>query len=751
MRGRELIGPGHLERMALVYVRQSTPGQVLSNTESTRSQYGLREQALALGWSAQRIEIVDEDLGVSASGLVERPGFAQLTLAVARGQVGAVFGLDVTRLSRNTPEWFELLRWLEHTDTLLVEGGQVFDLASADDSFLLAIKGTVSARERYAIVKRLSDAQRAKAARGELRVSVPAGYVWDGERMRKDPNEQVRNAIGEVFAKFEEQGSARQTAQALRQAGTRLPARQGAERGEVRWREATYERVYHVLTNPAMGGAYAWGRTRTEVRLDDQGRPRKRVRKQPRERWRVLLEERHEGYVSWREWLEIQERLAGNNVRQGAGAPREGRALLQGLARCGRCGCRMHVNYGKAVQYRCLPSVEVGSKLCQSVGASRVDELVAEALLETVGPGCVEAALQAERRAEEGEERQLRSYRLEVKQREYEYQRAEREYRQVEPEYRLVKRTLAADWERAHERLEGARAELERAQRRLPRRVSAADLEAFAGLGKRLRRLWEHAGVGMRERKRLLGALLDEAVLRVRRDEGQVQVVLHWRGGWVDELEAQWTARRPVEPPRDDVMAVNMVRRLARYHRDDRIARTLERQGLRTAQGLPFTARRVRDLRYRHGVAACDRQRAEGEAPMLSVPEAARELGVSASSVYRWLGQGFAIGERAGSGDRWRVLVDEELRSLVCPSAPEGFLPQAEALRALSVSRETLRQRIRSGGIAARWIARGPRKGLYVRVERPGAPLFEGVESAGDEEGTSPSAGKRAGRAGGGE
>lgn len=741
MRGRERIRPRHLELPAVVYVRQSTAGQVRVNRESTRQQYRLREQAEQLGWAPERIEIVDEDLGVSGSGLERRPGFARMTRQVARGRVGAVFGLDATRLARNTADWFDLLRWLELTDTLLVEDGQVYDLASGDDSFLLAIKGSVSARERYMTAKRMQSAKRQKAERGELYGSVPVGYVLQGRRLRRDPDERVRHAVRQVFATFRAEGSARRAAWALREAGERLPAREGGRDGPLRWQAATYARVYELLTNPAMGGAYAWGRSRTVVRVDARGCPSKRRRVLPRGRWRVLLEDHHTGYVSWSEWLAIQDRLAANSFRTGRGAPREGRALLQGRVRCRRCGTKLQVRYGQGVQYCCVPSVEAGAKqVCQSASAGAVDAAVAAALLEAVRPASVDAAVRARRRAAEREEERLRGHRLDVERLEHEAEREEREYVKVEPEFRTLKRPLARRWERALKRLERAREELRRAEERAPRQVSPVAAEWFAGMAEDLDRLWKHPAVTMRDRKRLLGALLEEALLEGDWQAGRIRVLLRWKGGTVEDLEVPW--RRPaVEPVRDDLRTLEVVRRLARHCGDARIARTLNRQGRRTARGLRFNARRVLALRQRHGVPACGRRPADGEGSLRSVPAAAAELGVSRSTVYRWLEQGFLSGEQPVAGAPVRVRIDDAVRERMCASAPEGFLPHAEALRRAGVARETLRQWILAGRCEVRWVARGPRKGLYVQLDQHGPPpgLFDGAggseADSGSEEG----------------
>ena len=728
MKRESLVQPEHLERLALVYVRQSTPGQVLENTESTRLQYGLRERAEQLGWAPERIRTIDEDLGVSGSGQQERRGFARLVLSVARQQVGAVFGLDASRFSRNGTEWFELLRWLRATGTLLVTDEGVYDAGSGDDSFVLGMHGALSEAELYRIRARMDKGKLSKARRGELyQGPVAAGYVLDGAQLRKDPDEHVQEAIGQVFAKFRELGTARQVARALRAEGVKLPSRHLDERG-LEWHRATYSRVWNVLRNPVMGGAYAWGRTRTSMQLDERDQARKSRRKVPLEDWQVLLPEHHEGYVEWEEWLAIQERLAANSVAgEGGGAPREGRALLQGLGTCGHCGRSMQVRYASGVQYECRHGQD-GEGGCQRLGGVRLERLVAEALLAALEPAGVEAALRAEQIQEKDAERHLLGYRREVERKEWEERKAAREYRAIEPDFRRVKKTLARDWERAQEELEQARQELEQAQERLPGQPAAKlEKSAFDGLAGRLRAVWEAPATSWRDRKRLLATVLEEAVLTSDRERRKLHVLLRWRGGWIDEREL------PLRPPprgvRTEPETLAWIRRLAELHADPALAEELNRRGLKTARGLAFTARRVAAVRARHGIAGAGRKPASGTAAV-SVSEAARELGTSVSSLYRWIDQGLVPAERAGPEGPLRVRLDETVRTRFRDTLPDGYVPAADARRELGVSRQTLWSWIQAGSLSALHVVRGANKGLYVRWDASDQPLLTGLGEA---------------------
>ncbi len=723
MRRETLIQPQHLERLALVYVRQSTPGQVLENRESTRLQYGLRERAEQLGWPPERIRTVDEDLGLSGSGQEQRRGFARLVLAVARGQVGAVFGLDASRFSRNGEEWFQLLRWLRATGTLLVTDEGVYDANSGDDSFVLGIHGTLSEAELYRIKARMDKGKLSKAKRGELYSGVPTGYVRDGPTLRKDPDQHVQEATALIFRKFRELGTARQVLLALRAEGVKLPARP-RHGGGLEWHEATYSRVNAVLRNPAMGGAYVWGRTRTSMQLNERDEAQKRRSKVAMQDWQVLLREHHEGYVSWEEWVAIQERLAANHCGAGqSGALREGRALLQGLVTCGHCGRLLQVQYGSAVQYWCRRSQEGDEGGCQKLGGERLHRLVTEALLEALEPAGVEAALRAEQLQAEEEERELLGYRREVERREWDERRAAREYQAIEPEYRRVKQTLARDWERAQEALEQAREALGQARENRPGRSAAEEEGTFADLGARLRAVWDHPATRWRDRKQLLSTVLEEVVLTSDRPQRKLRVLLRWRGGWIDEREL------PLRPPpqglQTDPATLDWIRRLAAFHADRELAEELNRRGLQTAQGLAFTAKRVAALRSRHDIPAVGGPAADSPPPV-SVTQAAQELGTSVSSLYRWIEQGLVPAVRSGPGTPLRVRLDETVRARFRDTVPDDHVPLAEAVRELGVSRQTLWSRIRTGSLSALRVVRGPDKGLYVRLDASRQPLLTG-------------------------
>ena len=387
------IAATHLDRLAVIYVRQSTPGQLRTHPESTARQYGLADRARELGWSSDRIRTIDADLGRSAGdhNRGARAGFDELCRLLARDQVGGVFGIEISRLARNTIEWFQLLDLCRVHDVAIIEDSHVYLPSRDDDSLILGIKGTMSASELSILRARMEGGRRNKALRGALYWRVAAGLVREGDRIRKDPDQRVQSAILEVFRMFREAGSGRQTAARLRDMDMELPVRNHSS-GTIEWQPASYERVLRILGNPAMGGAYAYGFRR--------GRPRDTQLRPVEEQWDVLLPERHEGYVSWQEWLDVKEQLARNHSHRDGSRndARKGAALLQGLVVCGHCGYGMTVHYNKrGWSYTCkaVEPTRLDRRGCCSIGGKRVDQAVMRLFFETATPAGAEAAVQA--------------------------------------------------------------------------------------------------------------------------------------------------------------------------------------------------------------------------------------------------------------------------------------------------------------------------------------------------------------------
>ena len=461
------ITPQHRQRRAVVYVRQSTPGQVERNTESSARQYALAERAVELGWPSEAVVVVDEDTGHSAAWARSRIGFRELVAEVGLGHVGLILALEVSRLARSSTDWHQLLDLCALTGTLVCDGDGIYAPGEFNDRLLLGLKGTMSEAELHLIRSRLRGGIESKARRGELRLNLPIGLDRDPNgHIELTPDQQVRAALERVYALWRRCASARQVVLELHADQQLLPRRTVGER-RVRWEPASFGAVHDLLTNPVYAGAFAYGRTRQHKTVEADGQIRTRTQLLPISAWRVCLPDHHPGYVSWPDYLATQERLRANarGRGEGGGAAREGTALLQGLVRCGRCGRRMMVAYsgtsGRAGRYLCSRTFEqVGTRrACQGIGALRVDRVVAAAFLAAVTPAGVDATAQALETLEAAHDERMRLQRLTVERAAYEADRARRQYDACEPEHRLVARTLENHLEAAspHSRRSSAR------------------------------------------------------------------------------------------------------------------------------------------------------------------------------------------------------------------------------------------------------------------------------------------------------
>ena len=739
MNAREKIRSVHTSRTAFVYLRQSTPGQVERNRESTDRQYNLVQRALELGWSQEQITVIDEDLGLSGSGVAQRSGFAHMTAEVALGHVGLVLALEVSRVARNNAEWYRLLDLCGLADTLIADADGLYHPGDFNDRLLLGLKGTMSEAELHVLRARLDGGIRNKAARGELRRGLPVGFVWgdgDGE-VRLHPDEAVTGAIHSVFERFAEVGSVRQVWLWFLAQDLSFPL-QSSRWPEIKWVKPTYTAIHHVLKNPTYAGAYTYGKTRTERYVDEAGHVRKRVRRLPRSEWQVLITDHHPGYIDWDTYEANQQRIASNNRprrHKAGGAVREGAALLQGLARCGHCGRRLHVHYsGKnsTPGYHC-PGQELTNgrgSYCLRVGGIRIDQAVSNAFLVALGPMAIAAVIEATDRVEQGRDQALSQWRLEVERARYESDRAERRYRAVEPENRLVARTLETEWNESLRQLTSAEEELERRQRvsnRPLRPEERAQLESF---GADVERVWEAPTTTDRDRKELLQALIEEVLVAVDRANDRAQVTVRWRGGAFTELKVDLKRYRKAAV-RTDEDTIDLLRRLAVHYPDAIIAGILNRQGRRTARGLRFNASRVSNLRTSWRIPCYQPPAEPPEGKLATVAETAEILDVAPSTVHRWLNDGFIAGEQLTPGAPWRIRISDDLRSKFVEDAPPGWLPMIEAAKALGVSRQTVLQRVKRGELQAVHVRNGRRKGLRINVLESQTTLFDGLSGTG--------------------
>lgn len=654
MSERSKVTADHLRRDAYLYVRQSTLHQVADNRESTRRQYGLKERAVGLGWAQERVVVIDEDLGQSASGATERTGFERLVGEVGLGKAGLVLGLEVSRLARSSTEWHRLLEICALTDTLILDEDGLYDPGHFNDRLLLGLKGTMSEAELHVLRARLQGGLLNKARRGELRKDLPTGLVYDvrGQVVR-DPDERVRHALELFFETFRRVGSAWGLVRYFRDEGLGFPLRLrcGPNRGEVIFGRLNHDRAVKILHNPRYAGAYVWGRTR--ARRTPHGGVK--IRRVAREEWPVLIPDVHEGYISWQDYEENVRRLRENAQAQGQegrSPPREGPALLQGLALCGRCGERMRVAYRvrtkgvRVPSYRCTRHFRDGGHACHNSVPGQVDEVVGELLVETMTPLSLEVSLQIsdELRARAEEVDRLR--RQEVEQARYEAELAERRYRRVDPDNRHVAGVLEADWNSKLRQCIEAQERYERERDANRQGLDEDRRREILRLATDFSRLWRHPETPHREKKRMARLLIEDVTLI---GDAKITVHIRFRGGALRTLT--FPRRRPTSNSRrTEAAVIKRIDQLLDEHTDAEIAELLNREGLRTGTGLPFNKDRVWNLRIRWGLKShYERLRARG---WWTGRELAAHLNVSGATVAYRRGRGSYDAIRA-DGYRW--------------------------------------------------------------------------------------------------
>jgi excisionase family DNA binding protein len=676
------IQKDHVDRAAFVYVRQSSPAQVEQNLESQRRQYGLVERAKTLGW--RDIRVIDEDLGRSGSGCVERRGFETLLSEVCQGRVGAVFAIEASRLARNGHDWHRLLEFCQIVDTLIVDHDGVYDPKHPNDRLILGLKGTMSEVELSMFRQRSQEAIRQKARRGEYFTHVAEGYVLgeDG-RLEKDPDEQVQRVIGLVFDKFRELGSARQVQLWFRQEEIKLPKRVGRALGFV---PAAPWMVTRILKDPVYAGAYAFGRTSRQVVLDNGHKRVLRRRHARPEDWDVLLQEHHEAFISWAEYLKNQETLMHNRNQLGEtvrGAARAGKGLLAGLLRCGHCGKKMRVRYSgrsnrnaQAVYYQCIASQgqPEGKQLCSLCGGFQVEQAVEDAVLASLAPVRMEAFAQAADQLAGTRAQKRRQLELELERARFEADRFRRQYDAAEPENRLVARTLERRWNEALENvaaLEQALSQLDP----LPLALSKKEEEELLELARDLPALWRHDAAPFDLKKRIARAVIKEIVVYV--EAATLLVLVHWQGGQHTEINLR---KRKVGEHRwktaDSTVA--LIEQLARVLSDRQIAAQLNRMGIKTAKGYGWTRGRVGSFRTDNAIAnyVPGERQARGE---LTIEEAANRLGVSYSTVQRLIKRRKLPARQVCAGAPWIIQSEDVDRFRDCGGRRRFETPSSEA------------------------------------------------------------------------
>ena len=645
MKTEQKVTSSHLERDAWLYVRQSTLRQVMENTESTERQYALRERAVALGWPIERIHVIDEDLGESGASQ-KREGFRKLTAEVANGSVGVVMGLEVSRLARNSVDWHRLLEICVISNTLILDEDAIYNPAEFNDQLILGIKGTMSVAEMHYLKSRMRGGVLNKAARGELKMALPIGFVYDPlDRVVIDPDVQIQETIHCLFDTFRRTGSACATVRYFRKENILFPARGcGApQKGEIFWHDLTHKRALTVLRNPRYTGAFVYGRTTSRVGIDGQ-----RIHiNLPQDEWQFLIRDAHPGYIDWDRYEANLAQLRSNAQAFGADRrtpPREGSALIQGIVLCGHCGRKMTVHYhhrnGRQLPtYMCQSEgFETAVEMCQRVPGVGIDQIVGELLVELMVPASLEMTLTVQdellRRADEADTLRARK----VQRASEAVELARQRYMQTHPNNRMVADQLEADWNNALRAHQEAQREYEKQRELDGDQLSEQRRQEILTLASDFARLWHDCETPGRERKRMVRLLIEDVTVFGKHDDTTITLGIRLSGGATRTLKIK-RELPAAEKYRTAKTVVTEIDALLDHHTDAEIAEILNQRGLRTGYDLSFNTTRVFGIRLRYQLKSrYQRLREQG---LLSVQETAKALGISPSTVrrMRWAGK----------------------------------------------------------------------------------------------------------------
>jgi DNA invertase Pin-like site-specific DNA recombinase len=680
----------HRRKPAYVYLRQSTPGQVLHHQESTERQYALREKARELGWSESLIRTLDRDLGKSGTEMTRREDFKTLVTDVSMGQVGAVFALEVSRLARSNLDWHRLLELCAFTSTLVIDEDGCYDPADFNDGLLLGLKGVMASAELHFLRARLQGGKLHKAQKGELRFPLPVGFGYDAEsRIIQDPDEEVRGAVNLVFRLFRETGSAFAVMQRFAAGALRFPKRAygGVWKGKLIWGRLAHRRVLDMLKNPSYAGRYVFGRYQYRREITPEGKVHQRMHAVAMPDWRVSLKDHHAGYITWEEFLDNQERLEKNRTNGEetllAGPAREGLALLQGLLLCGHCGRRLTIRYkGNGGIYPCyqcnwLRREGLAGKDCMSLRCDGLDAAVSEEVLKALQPAELELALAALAELESRDQALGRQWQMRLERAEYEAALAERRYLEVDPSQRLVASTLERRWNDALLHLEDLKRQAAEFQRQEARVATPEQKAKVLALARDLPRLWHAPTTQAKDRKRMLRLLIKDITVEKLSPLKQMQVHIRWQGGASTNLSVPLPPNVADRVRYPDVL-VDRVRQLALRLPDAEIAAQLQREGYVSAKGQAYTAKIVQWIRGTYQIPRAVLNRPEE----LSVQQVAKDFGVSPSVVYYWIERHMIKARRINGGSPYWITLnaseEQKLRDWVRNSSriQKGKAPQ---------------------------------------------------------------------------
>lgn len=665
----------HLSRTACIYIRQSTPGQVRFNQESTERQYNLKNKAQALGWSPEKIRILDRDLGHSAT--TNREDFNTLVSDVVMGQVGAIFSLEASRLARSNKEWHRLLEFCAITGTLVMDEDGCYDPSEFNDSLLLGLKGTFAQAELHFIRARLHGGKLNKARKGELKFPLPVGYVYEGDDIALDPDQEVQGAVRTIFELFGSEGTAYAVVERFNELGLRFPRRAygGVWDGKLIWGRLRHSRVTAILANPAYAGTYVYGRYQSCKKISANGEITTHLRRMPQEEWRVTIPDHHPAYITQGQFLANRQRLDANrtNGEVLAGPAREGLCLLQGLLLCGTCGRRLGVRYtgngGIYPMYQCTWKRRdaLAPCACLSVPFKPLDSAIADRVLAAVTPLTIELALNALTNLEERDHAIGAQWRRRIERAHYEADLAERRYEAVDPHNRLVASTLEQRWNDAAQRVLELETEFANFQRQTLRAITGEQKRQILQLAGDFPRLWNAPTTEARDRKRMLRLLINDITVVKGPERKQLQLQIRWQGGATEVVEVQLPANR-ADAMRYSATVIDRVRDLAREFDNVEIAARFNRDGLVSSTGKPFTADMISWIRYKHHISGPSLPPGT-----LSVNDVSKRYGVSMNVVYYWIERGHLSAHQRKPGAPYAVTItdrtDHELKKWVAASS----------------------------------------------------------------------------------
>jgi DNA invertase Pin-like site-specific DNA recombinase len=653
------IKEGHLNRKAIIYIRQSTDRQVQKNKESQRLQYALQDKAKQWGWND--IEIIDSDLGSSAAvGASERRGFERITSLVAVGEVGIIFSREASRLSRTDKDWCRLLEVCNVFDTLISDGDQVYDCNCMDDQLILGIKGTISSVELKVLQTRLIAGMEEKAKRGKFKRQVPPGYIWDAsDNVVKDPNIRIRDTIELVFKKFREIQSIRQTYLWFQSEKIEVPVLKDiAGKKDIVWKLPEKSYLTEMLKNPFFAGVYVWGRETTKLEYRDGKVVKRKVRLSDVREAKVFIEDHHDGYIDLGTFDENQIIIKSNCLSQTQvdrrGAARNGQGLLSGILRCGRCGRKLYVVYygksGTAARYICKGDYESGGKYCLAFGGSTIDKKFTEELLKVLSSYGMKASIQAEKVLSSKDGDKVKAFEQQIKQLEYETSRAFEQYNEVDPHNRLVAAELERRWNEKLEELEDAKKYLKTIGNER-HYFSDEEKEKILTFGERFSEAWVNKNCSNSLRKKIIRTIIEEVIVHFDEEGQRLNFVIHWKGGCHTEFEMP----KPVSGVgrKTSLEDLEIIRGMAFRYGDDAIARVLNKLGRKSATGKRWNESRVRTIRGKYSIAGHIHTMKDPE--ILSLGQSAKYLDVSRTTIKRLAANGVLEKKQIVSWAPWEI------------------------------------------------------------------------------------------------